>query len=411
VKFSFDRVININDASGPASLLGNLDSIATPDDLTVEFTLKEGPDLTFLQVLATNAGPIVDEEVLDPNALTPDEDIVAADAFSGPYTISSYTKNETMELTPNATYNGANPPAANAGVIYQVFADDVSLMQSVSNGDIDVAYRSLNPTQIESMQGDSNVTVWNDKGGEIRYIVFNFNTMPGETPEGRFAVRQAMASLIDREALANDVYKGQYLPLCSYVPDGMPGATTSVCDTYPLDADAAAAYLSDAGIATPVDIHIQWNPDHYGSASGDEYGLIAQQLEDSGLFTVTLDSTEWTTYSAERTEDLYPIYQLGWFPDFPDPDNYLNPFFNANNFLGNHFQSDNIEGLIISQFTDTNPTTRMATIGQIQDVMAQEYLSSLPLLQGSQWAFSGTDIQGIELGPSDNLHFWTITKG
>ena len=40
---------------------------------------------------------------------------------------------------------------------------------------------------------------------------------------------------------------------------------------------------------------------------------------------MNLQSTEYTTYTKQRVKDTYPIYQLGWFPDFPDADNYLTP--------------------------------------------------------------------------------------
>ena len=60
VKFSFDRQIKIADANGPSSLLGNIESIAAPDDKTVAFTLKSANYQTFAQILASPAGPIVD---------------------------------------------------------------------------------------------------------------------------------------------------------------------------------------------------------------------------------------------------------------------------------------------------------------------------------------------------------------
>ncbi len=44
VKFSFERQLTIADPNGPSSLLGNLDSVETPDDTTVVFTLKNGDD-------------------------------------------------------------------------------------------------------------------------------------------------------------------------------------------------------------------------------------------------------------------------------------------------------------------------------------------------------------------------------
>lgn len=65
-------------------------------------------------------------------------------------------------------------------------------------------------------------------GGEIRYIVFNFNTQPyGATtaeadPAKALAVRQAVADLVDREAISDQVYKGTYTPLYSYVPEASP---------------------------------------------------------------------------------------------------------------------------------------------------------------------------------------------
>src|SRR3954452_2246318 len=44
VKFSFDRMVAINDPNGPASLLGNLDSVEATDDTTVVFHLKSPND-------------------------------------------------------------------------------------------------------------------------------------------------------------------------------------------------------------------------------------------------------------------------------------------------------------------------------------------------------------------------------
>ena len=410
VKFSFDRILTINDPNGPASLLENLDTIDTPDALTVNFNLKNPNDQTFAQVLATSAGPIVDEKVMSATALTPDNDIVAAKAFSGPYTITSYNQNDTIVFAPNPDYVGNAPAVANTGVTLKNFTDDTNLKMSISNGDIDVAYRSLTPTDIQSLQSDSNVKVWQAKGGEIRYITFNLKTMPGDTDAQKFAIRQAVAASIDRDALSTNVYKGQYTKLCSYVPDGYVGANTAVCDAYPLDATAAAKYLSDAGVTTPVTLNMQYNPDHYGSSSDQEYGLIKQQLEATGLFKVALQATAWVTYSKERTQDAYPVFQMGWFPDFPDADNYLSPFFTANSFLAQHFDQPDIQQMIAQEVSETDATARTTEIQNIQATLAQKYLPTLPLLQGSQWAVARTNVSGVSLGVSENLLFVSLTK-
>src|SRR3954451_3158842 len=88
VKFTFDRMLKINDPNGPASLLANLASTDAPDPTTVVFHLKNGNDQTFAQVLSSAAGPIVDEQVFSPDKLTTEADIVKAKAFGGPYTIT-----------------------------------------------------------------------------------------------------------------------------------------------------------------------------------------------------------------------------------------------------------------------------------------------------------------------------------
>src|SRR4051812_20646235 len=93
VKFTFDRQVAIADPEGPSALLANLESTEAVDDTTVVFHLKAANDQTFPQVLSSPVGPIVDEEVLSADKVTPDQDIVDGNAFHGPYTITSYDFN------------------------------------------------------------------------------------------------------------------------------------------------------------------------------------------------------------------------------------------------------------------------------------------------------------------------------
>ncbi len=421
VKFSFDRNIAIADPNGASSLLYNLDSVETPDDTTVVFKLKTENDQIFPQILTSFPGAIVDEESFAADAITPDEEIVAANAFGGPYIITSYTFNETVEYAPNPEYKGLLDAPVNDSVITTVYADSSNLKLAVQEGEVDVAYRSLSPTDIEDLSGNDAVTVHDGPGGEIRYIVFNFNTMPygATTPEAdpakAQAVRQAVASLVDRQAIATQVYKDTYTPLYSFVPDGFAGATTVLKDLYGdgnggPDAAKAAEILEAAGVTTPVNLSLQYNSDdHYGPSSGDEYALVKSQLEVDGLFAVDLQSTEWVQYSEDRTADVYPAYQLGWFPDYSDADNYLTPFFLTNNFLGNHFSDAEVEQLILDQAVTTDPAERQQKIEDIQARMAV-LLSTVPLLQGAQVAVSGTGIDGVILDASFKFRYAPLTK-
>jgi peptide/nickel transport system substrate-binding protein len=167
--------------------------------------------------------------------------------------------------------------------------------------------------------------------------------------------------------------------------------------------------LSDAGVSTPVTLNLQWNPDHYGPSSGDEYALIKSQLETTGLFTVNLQSTEWVTYAQERKDDVYPAHQLGWFPDYSDSENYLNPFFLDGGFLLNHYSNKAVDALLLEQIVTVDKDERVAMIEEIQNMVAED-LSTIPLLFGAQVAVAGASVEGVTLDASFKLRYGTITK-
>lgn len=423
VKFTFDRQLKINDANGPASLLYNLDSVEAKDDTTVVFHLKQADDQIFPQILSSPAGPIVDEDVFSADAITTDKEIVDGHAFAGQYDITSYDFNNLIAYKANPDYKGLLGPAKNDVVNVKYYTDASNLKLEVQKGDIDVAWRSLSATDIDSLRSDKNVKVVDGPGGETRYIVFNFNTQPyGATtaeadPAKALAVRAAAADLVDRAEIAKQVYKDTYTPLYSYVPAGLTGATESLKPLYGdgnggPDADKAKAALEAAGVTTPVVLNLQYSNDHYGPSSGDEYALIKSQLESTGLFTVNLQTTEWVQYSKDRSSDVYPAYQLGWFPDYSDADNYLTPFFLKENFLKNHYDNPEVNDLILQQAVTPDATERTALIEQIQDKVAGD-LSTLPLLQGAQVAVTGADVTGTSdtLDPSFKFRYAALSKG
>ncbi|QDB79520.1 peptide ABC transporter substrate-binding protein [Georgenia wutianyii] len=420
VKFSFDRQLAIADPNGPSSLLYNLQSVETPDELTVVFTLKGENDQTFPQVLSSPVGPIVDEEVFSATELTPADDIVEGQAFAGQYAITDYAENELVRYEAFADYGGMLEPAQTPTVTAQYFTEETSLKLAVQQGDVDVAFRNLSPTDLADLADDENVTVHDGPGGEIRYIVFDFTTQPfgTQTPEAdeakALAVRQAAAHLIDREALSQEIYQGTYTPLYSYVPEGLSGAAEPLLEMYGdgeggPDAAAAAAVLEEAGIPTPVALNLQYSPDHYGNSSDEEYALIEQQLEADGLFDITLQSTLWDTYNGERVEHAYPAYQLGWFPDYSDADNYLSPFFLTENFLVNDYSDQAVNDLILDQATEPDPAAREAKIAEVQRLVAED-LSTLPYLQGAQVAVAQNDVTGVTLDASFKFRYAPLSR-
>ncbi|MDP9736377.1 ABC transporter substrate-binding protein [Curtobacterium sp. 260] len=419
VKFSFERELKINNENGPQSLLANLKSIETPDDTTVVFNLDHA-DQTWPQVLSSPAGPIVDEQVFSADELTPAADIVKGKAFAGQYEITSYKENDTIQYSANPEYDGLLGKAKTKEVTASYYTKETDLKLAVQKGDVDVAYRSLTPTDIADLRKDDSVKVTDGPGGEIRYLVFNFNTQPfgasqSDADEAKaLAVRQAVADVVDREKIAKDVYNNTYSPVYSMVPDGLTGAAKPFEELYGNgkggpDVDKAKETLSKAGVTGKVQLDIQYAPDHYGSTSDDEYAELKTQLENSGLFSVKIQSTVYTTYAQERTKDSYPVYQLGWFPDFSDADNYLSPFFTKDNFVQNHYDDPEIQKLISEEQQESDKDKRAQLIEQAQEREATQ-ISTLPLLQGKSVAVAGKDVKGLTLDSSYKFRYATLSK-
>jgi len=406
VKFSFDRNVKIEDPNGGSSLLANMKSVDAPDPKTVIFNLKT-PDATWPFILTTGSAAIVPDSY-PADKLQASEDVIG----SGRYALKSYDPGTQTVLTKSDGYTGSDP-AENDQVIIQCYKTSSDLALALKNGEVNIAYRSLSPTDIKSLEGQDGLQIVSGNGIEIRYIVFNEDLQPGDNDAQKLAVRQAVAYTIDRDAIASKVYEGTVEPLYSMVPQGLKYATEPFKSEYGTspDVNKAKQVLQQAGVKTPVPMEIWYTPSHYGPVSADEYAEIKSQLDDSGLFDVTLKSTEWNQYSTAAFTDKYPVYQLGWFPDYPDADDYTASFYSKDSFLNAHYSNPEMEKLLAQEKASTNDAERSKAFSQIQDIGAKD-VPTIPVWQGKQEAAAQDDIHGIEetFDPSFIFRYWLISK-
>jgi len=407
VKFSFDRNVKIADPNGASSLLANMKSVEAPDDTTVVFHLKE-PDATWPFLVTVASFAIVPSDVFPNDKLQPSDKVIG----SGRYTVASYEPGQQTVLEKNTEYTGEDP-ADNDRAIVQYFDKPSALRLAVEQGDVDIAYRSLSPTDIESLRDASGVNIVEGNGTEIRYLVFNLDLQPGTSDAQKLAIRRAVAYTIDRQAIAHNVYEDTVQPLYSMVPQGLQFATEPFKDEYGAspDVNAAKQELQKAGVKTPLDLELWYTPSHYGTASGDEYAEIKHELDDSGLFNATLKSTEWNQYSTAAFTDKYPQYQLGWFPDYPDADDYTAPFYSKDSFLNVHYSNPEMEKLLAQEKAATNDAKRAQVLSKIQELGARD-VPTIPYWQGKQVAAVRDGVNGVPdtFDPSFIFRFWLITK-
>ncbi|MFD9790720.1 ABC transporter substrate-binding protein [Streptomyces sp. NPDC059070] len=409
VKFSFERVLRINDPNGPAPLLSTLGRIDTPDELTVVFHLKV-PDATFPSKIASGAGSIVDSETYPAGKLRTDGKAIG----SGVYKLDAFGEKQ-ASFSVNSSYKGT-AKVKNSGMTMKLFhGRQKELAQALRDGDIDLAYRGLTAKDIADLQASSvadkkGIKVVEGTSAEVQHLVFNMS----DPVAGKLAVRKAVAYLVDREALVRDVYKSTATPLYSIVPSGITAHSTSFFDTYGGSPDPAKArqVLRKAGLTGKVKLTLWSTPIRYGPGTDDELKAIAKQLNDSGLFEADVKSVDFKQYEQDIAAGKYGVYVKGWIPDYPDPDNFTSPFFGKGNVLSNHYVNKTVTDEIIPSTSATEDRAATeAEFTRLQDTVAND-VPILPLWQGKQYAVAHEGVVGLEwtLDPSTVFRFWEISK-
>lgn len=409
VKYSFDRSRKINAADGPAAvMLSSIDRIETPDAKTVVFRLKV-PDATFPSKIASGAGSIVDHREYPFDRLRADHEAVG----SGVYTLESFTDRQSV-FKANPSYRG---PAErkNPALTLKFFRNDrAKLKQALLDGDIDLAYRGLAAEDIADIEKSggkgADVEVVEGSSAEVQHLVFNMK----DPVVGKPGVREALAYLIDREALVDKVYENTATPLYSIIPSGITGHTTPYFDMYGArpQRDKAAAALREAGIRGKVDLTLWATPSRYGPATVQEFKAIAGQLNASGLFDAEVRSVPFEQYEKDIKAGKYGVYVKGWVPDYPDPDNFTQPFFGADNVLQNNYTNKAItERLIPKTAAVSERAQTVREFEDIQDLVAHD-LPVLPVWQGKQYAVTSNRVTGVEwcLDASTVFRFWELEK-
>jgi peptide/nickel transport system substrate-binding protein len=408
VKFSIDRMIKINDPNGPASLLSNVDKVETPDPSTVVFHLT-GPDSTFPFKLSTPAAAIVDGQAYEATKIHPGYSVIG----SGPYELKSFSAGKSAVFVKNPHYKGTIK-LNNSKIELRFFTTAKAMQTALTKGDIDVMSRTMTPEQVSDLSDGSNsqIKLTEAPGTEIRYLVFN----TADPTVKQLAVRKAVANLVDRQSLTKDVYQHTTTPLYSMVPQSITGHTNSFFDAYGDEPNLARArqYLDSANIDTPVPLTLSYTTNHYGEATKAEFELLKNQLESGGLFKVTLQGvSDWDAYKAAYRAHKYQVFGMGWFPDFPDPDNYLAPFLGKDDFLNLAYVNTRIRDQIIpSTRQKTQRSSAVQDFEQAQKLIADD-VPLLPLWQGKQYIAARSDITGTEwaLNASSTTQFWELGRG
>ncbi|MCH0540993.1 peptide-binding protein [Streptomyces sp. MUM 203J] len=407
VKHSIERIRTIDADSGPNGLLGSLDEIETKGDRTVVFRLSVS-DATFPFVLATPAMSIVEPASYPADRLREDGKVVG----SGPYQLESYTEGVEAGLVKNPTYKGY-ADRKNTAVTIKYFAESEAMVTALKKKEIDATYIGLTAELIaelgERKAENEGIHLLEASGSTIQYLVFNAK----DETTGKSSVRRAVAQTIDREALVAKVYRGTAEPLYSMIPKGIAGHTTRFFDHFgDPDVDKARDILEEDGITEPVKLNIGYTTDRYGSSTAAAFAEIKRQLEASGLFEVALEGKPWKEFQANYQSGKYQVFGRGWFPDFPDPDNFIAPFVGKDNVHAAPYELPEITDTLLPESRRKSDRAAVtAQFSKAQDILVED-ARLLPLTQGRLHIATREDIGGGErsLDPQTIMLVWELNR-
>lgn len=371
----------------PFGLIAVIDSVEIGEGNTIIFTLSERFDLFPLTVASQpQLMPFMDGNFPMDEF---DNQPVQIQGV-GAYQLTEYTIGEQAVLVKNPNYYGE------AGyydeVVFIYYEDDAQLTLAIQSGEIDMAWRSVTATEVENLAAVENLDVITVPG-RIQYFLFNHESEIGGNP----LIRTAIAKALDRDEIIDRALSGLASPLYSFVPQGFAGASESFLDIYGFrDLEGAIADLTEAGFTAdaPLELEVWYPPERYGGQVADAMAVVEQQLEETGLIDVTLQSQEWSSYIPAATGGEYPFYFLGWFFDYPDSDNYIHPFASCDGSpgLGIFYCSETMEELIAGErAAELGSDARDEALVATQDFFAEDVVG-IPLWLGQDHMVYRNDV-------------------
>ncbi|MFX1512774.1 MAG: ABC transporter substrate-binding protein [Promethearchaeota archaeon] len=148
-----------------------------------------------------------------------------------------------------------------------------------------------------------------------------------------------------------------------------------------------------------------WYPTtQYGNTEKSLAEMIAEQLENTGFFDITVKSAELSSYLGQLK--TMGLFLLSWKYDYPDPINYIDPFVGSGTVsFGVNYSSTAMDGYIDIMRTHPDAATRVTAIKNAQELIATD-VPLIPLFtRRPQFIAYQKDVTGLVFEDSEFLHY------
>ncbi|NHX36126.1 MULTISPECIES: ABC transporter substrate-binding protein [Halolamina] len=332
------------------------------DDYTIEFTLKgDYAPLKF----DISAIPIIPAEVE-----TGDLDITENPVGTGPYEFVEHQPDNLFRITRYDDYwfEGddsvpATPPIEE--ITYRVITEQSAQQAALEGGDIHLA-NTPPAASLDDFAENEDFTVNRRLAGGYDLMYF-----PTEVdPYGNAKVRRGISRLVPREEIVDAVYEGLGVP--AYMAISQISAVFETEEWQDLNDRLGEEYLgydqeqantlleegfNEAGVEPPFEttIIVNQNPQRVQWVQ-----LIAESLNSTDYFEVSVDQYEWNTYvgkiAGESSASNNEIIAVGWSGGW-DPDAYVGDLVDSEQFTPNGFNMGHYKNEEVDQLLEEGTST------------------------------------------------------
>jgi peptide/nickel transport system substrate-binding protein len=311
-KFTLDRHVTL-----PTSFrkpeLAQLDHVDVVDPLTIKLVLKT-PFSPLIAQLTDRAGMMVSpkavKEAGDKFGLHP--------VCTGPYKFVERVQQDRIVFEKFADYWNKDNIHIDR-IVYLPLVDATVRLANLKSGGLDLIERLL-ATDIKDVQADKKLSL--SSAIELGYqgVTLNVGKDKAKGPLSQSVkVRQALDLSIDREAINQVVFNGEFKPGNQWVNPDHPYYQQA----FPVrgrDVAKAKALLKEAGVTAPVSVDFM-------VPKGAETEAVAQVIQSMAAetgFEMKIRVTEFATSLKQAEAGEYQAYMLAWSGRIdPDGNSYI----------------------------------------------------------------------------------------
>lgn len=388
VKASFERILDEATAAASRANFTSIESIDTPDDVTVVFNLST-PDVPILAAMATVGAAIVSGEFISSGG-----SFASTAVGTGPFVLDAWVPEEVTRLSANADWWGDGPFVD--GLELRVIPDESSIVAALRAGQVDFAILN-DPVIATLLLGDDSVTL--NQVPALAYHVFQLNA--SREPMNVLEVRQAIACAIDRQQVLDTAALG-YGEVTGPVTAPAYKVPVEELFCYERDVDKAKELLAEAGYADGFSISTIVAPNEPPTSLAEAQNIQAQ-LGEVGI-DLEIISLELSVY-VDRwlAADFDTAVALNG--GRPDPYTmYARYFTNNGNLLGvSKYVDETLDTLMAQGRAEGDVAARYETFKQFQQHLT-EMAPWVWLYHDFEYTAQQPYVTGFQPNPTDSLY-------